>query len=349
MLGPYRGDARGIGFNRATWNAGNRIGRAARPYVKTLVQKAKSAWRKSRDKAGAAQQKYRESRSTAANGVQVSAGGGGESKDHFRFGKRKSLKGSAFKATGVSTNVRADALSASAAQGQQNVASLGSFMDGADLRAIFTALGETTTAYNAAKVHLKDIHAEQLITNASSINVHAVIYDLMARHDGFTTVNPNPTTVFTLGMADAQSTAAANDYLIVGVTPWNNPRFRELYQILNQTKIILSPGQTHSHNVTYNINRIINQERYIGNTSGPIGGLSMYSMIVFHGTPVHDAATELVISTGLCKLDIVYKEQVTYQQIAVPNPFNSIVSSFATVTAPEQWVPNNPTDTADTT
>lgn len=346
MLGPYRGNARGIGFNRATWRAGNAIGRSAQPYVSSIVKKVKSYLNSSKTKRNL-QKEFRRAAPPSVNGVQVAAGGGGESVSFTRYGRRKKASNRTLREAPVSTNHRCDALTASAAQGQQNVLTLGNFMDGPDLRALFTTLGETAAIYNAGILHVRQVHAESLMTNASSINLHAVIYDVLARTDGFTTVNPNPTTVFTLGMADAGSTAAAADYQIPGVSPWINPRFRELYKIVKQTKIILSPGQTHNHNVTYDLNRTINQERYISNTSGPIGGVSMYSICVFHGTPVHDSATEAVISTGLCKLDVVYKESITFQQIAIPNPFNSIVSSLAVVTGPEQWTENNPTDTAN--
>lgn len=283
--------------------------------------------------------------STGTLGVQVPAGGGGESKSYTRVVKPKQ-KIPVTKLLALNTVNRADGVTASCVQGAQNVMNLGTYFDATDIVNIYAALGQTSTAYNASKLLLLGIHAENLVTNATSTNTHVIIYDVMARHDGFTTVNTGPGTVFTLGGADAGGGAAA-DYSVVGTSPWNNPRFVSQYQIIKQTPIILAPGQVHTHSVNYKPNFIFNKERYISNSTGPIGGLTMYSFAVFHGTPVHDTATESVISTGIAKLDVVRKDSITFKGVVFGNPTNSISSSFATVTAPEQWNINAPADASN--
>ena len=102
----------------------------------------------------------------------------------------------------------------------------------------------------------------------------------------------------------------------------------------------------------YNINKFISQERIraLAVTSGtyPVGGVSLYTVIISHGTPVHDATTETNVTLGLSKLDIVLMEQMTTLQMAVANPTNSITTSLATNLTGEQMVDGAPTDQADT-
>ena len=191
-------------------------------------------------------------------GVQVPAGGGGESKSHTRL-VRKGLNLPSLKLLGLNTVNRASGITASCAQGTQNVLMLGEYFNANDISNIFASVGQTTATYNAAKCVLIGIHAENLITNATSLNTHCTLYDVIARHDGFTTVNPDPVSVFQLGGADAGN-GSASHYSVVGTTPWNNPRFVETYQIIKTTPLILAPGQTHTHTVTYKPNFLFNKE-----------------------------------------------------------------------------------------
>lgn len=291
------------------------------------------------------------SATSSTKGTQIPSSGGGESRSSTFIGRRSGggkLASKHKKTYGVNTVHRVSGDAYTCVSNQQNVAPIGNYMDATDLTTIWTSLGQTAADFNDAKLFMLDVHAESMITNACNLNTHAIIYDVIARLDGFTTVNAGPVTAFTLGFADG-STGAANDYLIPGATPYNNPRFTNAYKILKRTSIILAPGQTHTHTVRYPVNRTISKERLQLNGVGPIAGLTVYSIVVFHGTPYHDSATELVVGTSVAKLDIVRKDTIRFIHLQQSYPVVDMTNQLSTVTAGEQWVPNAPTDTANAT
>lgn len=285
-------------------------------------------------------------------GSQIPSSGGGESRSStFTTGGQRGnrILASKYKKTyGVNTVHRVSGDAYSCVSNSQNVAPIGNYMDATDLTNIYSSIGQSAVDYSDSKLFMLDVHSEALITNACNLNTHAIIYDVVARLDGFTTVNTGPVTAFTLGFADG-STGAANDYLIPGATPYNNPRFVNAYKIIKQTPIILSPGQIHTHTLRYNINRTISKERLQLNGIGPIAGLTVYSIVVFHGTPYHDTATELVIGTSVAKLDIIKKDTLRFIHLQQSYPVVDITNSLSTVTAGEQWQVNAPTDTTGAT
>lgn len=343
MLGAYRG----IGFNRRTWQAGNAIGRAARPYVKDLISRAKSAWRRGKDKRGAKTQTRRLARSRPfiAATKQLANGFGGETKSFFThtIPRAPNLKQ---KLLGKNTYSRSSGFSSASTQGLQNAINLGRYFDAVDISGMFTSISQTTSAANAAKVLLLSCHATALITNATNDEVHATIYDVMVRQDGGS-LNIDPAATFLAGNLDASGGAAA-DATLPGVTPWNNPRFSAAYKILGATPLVLSSGKTHTHTVNYAPNQVFNKERIVINNSlGPIGQLTCYSFIVHHGTPVHDSTTETLVTLGISKLDIVLLESITWQVMLQNYPSNSITTTLATNLTGEQWMTDGPTDTAN--
>lgn len=347
MQVPYFGGNRGLGFNRATWRAGNAIGRAAQPYVKAGVR----AFQDYRSKTKAARNAKTAARRTARRSVvgkQIPAGGGGESKSFFtRIRKNKAKLGKLELAK--STVGRSQGFSTATTQGLQTATNLTQLFNSTDVDAMFTAAGiDASPTQNAAQVHIGSGHSTAFITNAESTNVHFILYDLLATMDGGS-LNSDPAGAFLAGFADAVGGAAANGTLI-GASPYNNPRFVQCYKILQSTPVILGPGQTHTHNMHYAPNRMFNHEksRISAETAGPIAYLSYHCMLVQHGTPVHDATTETIVTIGLSKLDIVLQEQLKYKTAQIAYPTNSITTTLVTNATGEQMVENNPVDQADT-
>lgn len=278
------------------------------------------------------------------NGYQAD-GQGDETTSFTRCGRRASRwVQDAKKRHGVGNVFRITGDAYLCASNQQNVAPIGNYMDATDLTNLYTSIGLTAAGYAASKLLLLDVHSESMITNACNSHIHATIYDVVAKLDGFTTVNTGPVTAFTLGFADGDTGAAA-DYLIPGASPYNNPRFMAGYKILKQTKVVLKAGQTHVHTVQYDINRVVSKERLTLNGVGPVADLTVYSIVVFHGTPYHDAATELVVGTAPVKIDTVKKDTIRYCFLQMSFPVIDYTNQLSTVTSGEQWVENAPADT----
>lgn len=347
MLGPWNPN-RGIGFNRGTWQTGNAIGRATMPYVKSAGKKV-SEWLK-RAKTKRADKKS--AKRTARNlfpmkrGIQVPASAG-ETRSYFTLVK-PNVGISATKLLGKSSINRSQGFSASSTQGLQNASNIGAAFSGADIVNIYTSINQTTAAANAAKVLLVNYHSDIQIVNAETTHVHFELYDVIARMDAGT-INVDPSTVFLAGCVDSSGGAAANA-LVPGTTPWNCPRFIAAYKILQKTDVALAPGQLHIHKVRYAPNMVYNHERDIIPAAvgvNPIAGLTVYTMLIQRGTPVHDDTTETSVTIGVSKLDIVQTESLVFQNMLSNFPSNSITTTLVTNLTGFQMATDAPTDIAD--
>lgn len=344
------GSNRGIGFNRATWQTGNAIGRMARPYVQGAMSTARRAFSRATEQssirtARTSRRRLR-ARPAVSRAPQVPTGGG-ETKTSFSVRNSKLSLGLAKSLLGTNFVHRSAALSSTAPQGLQNFTVPGNHLTFTDVDNAFTAIGGTFAGAASGKMAFLQLHSTILVSNASSHNCHATIYDVMARHDG-SDINTGPSSLITTGGVDANN-GTASDYTFPGATPWQNPRFLEAYKILQQSPIIMSPGQTHVHRFTYDINSIISKERLINSdSSGPLGKLSVYSVIFYHGVPIHSTAAETSVTLGTVKLDMVWTESLSFKVMDRNYANNSITSGLLTnIADPEQWTEDGPTDTAN--
>lgn len=344
---PYFGGNRGIGFNRATWRTGNAIGRAARPYVNSAVSRVRQWMNRNNNKRQAKKADRRKAKSagTSAVGQQIPSGGG-ETKSFFTLVKPQFVvRNKDLKMLAPSSTIRNNKFTSTSGIGQQNAVLIGSYFDVTDVSNTFATLQQTLTGQHSSKALFQKLHSTSMITNSCNLNTHMTIYDVLARQDGSAT-NVDPVTVFLAGGVDALG-GAASDALIPGYSPFNNPRFTEVYKVLKRTPVVLCPGQTHVHTVDYQPNKLFSNERVTtSNGVGPLGQFSLYTFLIYHGTPVHDKATELVITVGQVKLDIVSMENLIVKAAYLNYALNSAVNALAvTMTDPEQWVENSPTDT----
>lgn len=284
--------------------------------------------------------------SSVSIGKQVPAGGGGESKSFFSLVRPKI---SVPKTCHPQSVNRSSGFSSASTQGRQNVVNVGSYFSATDVQNCFTSLGMTagTATYNAARIYILECRAKAFITNSETTNVHFTIYEVLQKNDTGA-LNIDPASTFAAGFVDAAG-GATTDAGVPGTSPFENPRFIQAYSILKQTPIILSPGQTHVHNVTYNPNKMYSHERdlIMGTTTGGIGGITIHSFIVQHGTPVHDDVTETLVTIGASKLDIVLTEAIKWKITDRNYAFNSISTTLATNLAGFQMNENQPTDAAD--
>lgn len=343
---PFTG--RGFGINRNTFNTVSNMSRSAKPYVMSLYKKAKSYLSRGKTKRS---NNMNTKRANSGSGIgrQIPAAGGGESRSFFTRRNPKIKGSTALQFLGKNTVCRSSGFSTTSAQGVQSATLLNRQFDVVDVINIFTAVGETTAAapYRSAKAILLSSNAKALITNAETTNVHFTIFEVLSTTDAGTN-NLDPASTFLAGNVDANGGAAA-DATIPGTSPYSNPRFVQNYRILQKTPIILSPGQTHVHNIKYDLNKVYSLEKVYstGSTTGGLAGVTISSFIVQHGTPVHDDTTETSVTIGLSKLDIVLLEEISFQQMIRDYAFNSITTTLATNLTGFQMAEGTPADVAD--
>lgn len=295
----YSGDRGGaIGFNRRTWNAGQTIGRALKSWMKQPREVRNDRKRKAR-----ATRARPMLRSVAAP---VPAGGG-DSKSSFTL--VKALKGKLPKVAAElppSFVVNNASGRDEAGVGYQSFVLTGDYFTVADVNLGFTLLNNAATA----KILLKNVRGETLITNQENVNGRFTIYDIMTKKETDSTVS-NPLTALTTGTVDPAS-GGAGDYQVPGYTPFMNPRFTEYFKVLQSTEVILSPGACHSHVVNYTPNLYFSHELNARVAGTGIQGLTLYTLVQYHGTPINDVNTQTQVSLSHIAIDWVQKEQYKF-------------------------------------
>lgn len=333
-------------YNNLTPQAVGRINKAAGSAYNRIGQFL--ANNKSKRSAQVQGRRLRGARAPLSTGVQLPSPGG-ESKSFFSYSRPlpTSYKGPS-KFLGVNSVNRSSGFNAVATQGKQTAQNLGSYFNNTDITNIFTDVGETATAQNSGKALLVEARAKAFITNSETTNCHFTIYEVMARQDGGA-LNTDPSSTFLAGGADANG-GASTDATIPGTSPFSNPRFLEAYKILKKTPVILSPGMTHCHQSIYQPNRIISQERTVisGVGAGPLGQLTIWTFIIYHGTPAHDNVTLTSVTLSKASLDIVLLEEIKFKQMIRDYAFNSITSTLSTLLTLEQVAQATDAEVLDT-
>lgn len=195
------------------------------------------------------------------------------------------------------------------AVGQQEFELLGGYASKADIELGFTLLN----AASSAKIFLKDIRSESLITNMENVNARMTIYDIMSIKEADATVS-DPKTAITTGMADSTG-GAANDYKVPGVSVYANNRFLEYFKVLKSTDVVLSPGACHVHKVHYAPNILLAHNASVRLAGQSLAGVTVWTMVQFHGTPINDLTTQTEVSLSHIALDVVQKEELSFAYV----------------------------------
>ena len=299
-VGTYRGGQvgrYGLGINRSTWNFGRRIGTLAKRGINSYFKNKK------RKATSSSQRSAKRSRSTIG---QVSAipGGGGDSESSFTLvNPMKGKLPPVAKEFAPSFVVQNESGRTECTVGKQNFAVVGTYYNDVDVNNAFTLLNSSA----AAKIMLDAVHGETLITNQENVNARMTIYDIICKKQTDATVT-DPLVALTAGYVDNNG-GAATDYLIPGVSVYSNPRFVEYFKVLKQTEVVLHPGSCHSHKVHYKPNRYFSHELSSNIVGDGIAGLTVYTVIQYHGTPINDITTQTQVSLSHISLDWVQKEQ----------------------------------------
>lgn len=178
-------------------------------------------------------------------------------------------------------------------------------------------VGNAAGAAQSTKTVFEYVHSECMVTNQENVNARIVIYDVICRKDTDSVVT-DPITAISTGYNDIGG-GAITDSIIVGSTPYGIPRFTEYFKVLQQTEVTLSPGACHVHKVHYAPNRLISKLISARIAGSGIGGLTIFTFIKFHGTPINDISTQTQVSTAPISLDWVNHEEYIVKSVQYSN------------------------------
>lgn len=215
------------------------------------------------------------------------------------FGRRASLpRGLLRAALGNNTRNTNTSGTWTSGTGQQRVFY---FLNGqlSDLQAIKElAQGEVTA--NDAKLILKNMKMRLDIKNQSNCAGKLTIYDLGVRFTPGNNTVDNPVEAWRKGYADMGQTDAD---LLVGNSPLNSAEFRRYFYVKKVTYIPLEPGQQHQHTVWSRFNRVFSSTRWDNANVTTLPGLTVCTMIVWHGSLGHESAAPGTVTYMPMKID----------------------------------------------
>lgn len=201
--------------------------------------------------------------------------------------------------------------------------------------AVWLSFADPTSLYGMLpsvndKMILHSIKAEIAMVNSSSTNSTLMVYDIVCRKDCNSANTGSPNGAWQVGIDDAGG--SSTDYKIIGSVPTESVLFNEYYKIVQRTRVSLSPGQMHRHEVSYNPNKVLSGE-YLNNVTYGIAGITIGTMVVQYGMPAHDSTTSTSVTVDVGALDYITK--VSYDWRELENSVtswtkgNNLATSFA--------------------
>jgi len=195
-----------------------------------------------------------------------------------------------------------------------------------DLPYIFNKVTGVGTSYKTTRVFFESVSAKYMMTNQDLTNANVTLYDVVCRRD--TTATPDYE--WSVGITEENATYNA---AVLGCTPFSSSLFTSHYKILKTTKLVLSPGQTHTHSVYYKLNRLLNQD-ILYDSALMLRGITIATIVVTHGEPTNSSTTPTNVSTAPSTLDIVQTKQIRYSFIVDEDTNYYYVNSLPTVSDP---------------
>ena len=211
-----------------------------------------------------------------------------------------------------------------ASQGLQKYGGVSSVYDIADLQSL---IGSVSGNVEALKFYCKNVNLTTVGTNSSNLTARVVIYNVLARNDISSDRSINPLSDW----ANSYTEEAITNYATAwGSTPFDAGRFGHNWKIYKITTHILAPGESFIHKWYVNPNKFVNAQA-LGDLSnngvataseGSYKHLTHYQLIILQPFPVHDSATNTIVSTGTAGLDLIYVSRyTTYKCVSNPTSF----------------------------
>lgn len=240
--------------------------------------------------------------------AQVGVGGHGGTYSSYYYTKRKMPRAFAVDKKALAKNYYV--LNGYARQtgtvGQQSIGIVNTMFNYTDINAISQKISVNQTN----KFLLKNCSAEVLMTNQDSGNAQIILYDIVARRDLASSANiTTPASAWQNSYGDEGGVNA--NATIVGTTPFSSDLFTQFYKVVKMTYLTLGQGQSHTHRLKFDANKIIDGE-YIQYNPNGFKGLTCFTMMVVNGMPYNDTATKTQVSTGNTAIDFIFRKQYSY-------------------------------------
>ena len=155
------------------------------------------------------------------------------------------------------------------------------------------------TAYKTERVMITKVFAEHMYTNSSNAVVRGLLFDVEPRQDIYNSGSDpiSPAQAWIAGAADQSNGNTSSSF--VGALPFSSNKFTHFFKINKITELILAPGQTHYHRVTYRCNKVLTNIILQEGNVNYFRGLSMNQLAVFYGQPVPDSTGAAVTTEAV--------------------------------------------------
>lgn len=187
-------------------------------------------------------------------------------------------------------------------------------------------------------IYLKDGWLHLDIYNASNATAFIEIYDVRPKKDLARMDAGYPTPAATVFAGFDAISGAFGNYNQVGADPFMSQQFVESYSVYKTTKVMLGPGEWHTHEVHWSPNMLVKGAQVYdqGGYRAPeyLERLTYFPLIRFHGQPVignQAGPVDAELATyASVKLGVVYNSRVEYTFLQPNFDFARVTDNLTT-------------------
>lgn len=192
--------------------------------------------------------------------------------------------------------------------GRQATTSVATTLSPGTLTAIKDIINGSSTA-KTVNMFLDSARTICYLRNQSNMQIKCRIFDVLCRRDPVGSGVDTPIEAWAKGITDI---AGSDNTTYIGSHPTQSEEFRKFYRILKTTVLDMPPGYYHEHIVKCKLNKVLNTTVLDSMSLNALGGYTITTMIVFHGTLVNDTANDSLISFGSGKIDYAFLRTVKF-------------------------------------
>lgn len=216
------------------------------------------------------------------------------------------------------------------------------FFNGDVMQQMTAVAGGNVTGTNQAsqvRVFIEHAQVEMQFANASNVVANLQVYDYYMRKtslQGVETGAQGPLAFANAEMQVEQNTTGTNPLTVWGTSPGESVLMRRMWQRKGMTKVVLGPGETHTHKVFVAIRKTLRAadlSQYVG--SGPnIPGWTRYVAVIGSGTPVDDSTSGTghpTVSASDGRINFIGKVTYRYRFMASDTSSATYTNYLATI------------------
>jgi len=170
------------------------------------------------------------------------------------------------------------------------------------------------TTYPKARIYIHSVTVETMHTNQSNMQLIIDAYDVIATPH----CEGGPVVTWQNGLSSSvvggigEATDTKN---LIGLTPNDNPAFKNQWRLIKHHRVYLNPGEVWCHKQFRSINKIYKNTELILSANQYISGLSTATFMLIHGIPIHQTATATVSTSGGQIIDTVETFKWRYSHV----------------------------------